>query len=99
MDANIKQHDEVAVLIKPEDVTERVTQVIAGISALDPTTVECMLTFTVVRKPEGGHIVQAGVVGNDVDISKMLVGVMQICKDGMIAAHENSTPSNPKDIQ
>ena len=85
--------DQIAAHISQEEVTERIVNVLERINAVDPANIQCMMGITVMR-PEGDSErseIRDYAIGDDDEIPKMIMQLIEIARTGMQQADADST--------
>lgn len=71
---------------------ETVTGVLKNINEIDPAKIQCMMGVIVVEPEEGSEMngVHVYAIGNENEISKMIVQLIETSRNGVRAAEETS---------
>lgn len=89
----IKPDTATATKVSGNQLEETVTGIFKNIGNIDPANVQCMMGIIVVKPEEGSEMngVHVYVIGDDDEIPKMVVHLIEASRNGMRAAEENET--------
>lgn len=82
-----------ATKISGNQLEETVTGILKNIGNIDPANVQCMMGVIVVKPEEGSEMngVHVYAIGDDNEIPKMIVQLIESSRNGMRTAEENGT--------
>ena len=70
--------------------TEKAAEIISAVGGLSPESLRCLMVCAVDNEGK----VQVGVLGTDMDITKMLMTVTTVARNGVVQANSPSNPTN-----
>lgn len=86
------ERSEIRTIEAGDDATfiARASQVLNEVKAVLPENLHCLLLCAVTKDNE----VKVGILGSDMDITKMLMTVTTVARNGVVQANSPSNPTN-----